>query len=237
MIDSEKKAVILVSGGIDSAVTLAIARSEGFHCIALSFDYGQRHRVELEYAKKIAADFASRHVIIPIDFTKIGGSALTDEIPVPKSNEYRKDPAEIPITYVPARNTIFLSFALALAETSNAESIFIGANAIDFSGYPDCRPGYISAFEIVANMGTKTAVQQKRRFTIRAPLIKLTKAEIILKGIQLGVDFRHTNSCYDPDPDGRACGSCDSCLIRKKGFLEAGIPDPTSYRTTGDPDG
>jgi 7-cyano-7-deazaguanine synthase len=220
------KAIVLVSGGLDSATALAVARSEGYDCLALSFDYGQRHRVELEAARKVARSLdAAEHRIIEIDLTQFGASALTDKnIDVPtQAGE------GIPVTYVPARNTIFLSYALACAEVAGAADIFIGVNAVDYSGYPDCRPEYIAAFEAMANLATKAAVEG-RKLTIHTPLIDLTKAEIIRKGVDLDVDYSLTLSCYQPDDQGRACGACDSCRFRKEGFAAAGIPDPTRYR-------
>lgn len=220
-----KKAVVLLSGGIDSSTTLAVAKSEGFECYALSFNYGQRHRVELEFAKKMAQHLGVKeHLIVSFDLRKIGGSALTEEIDVPKKNV-----EGIPITYVPARNTIFLSFALAWAEVLGAENIFIGANVVDYSGYPDCRPEYLQAFEQMANLATKASVQGFLRFKIQAPLLYMTKAQIIKKGIELGVDYSFTWSCYDPEgefPNIRPCLKCPSCIYRKKGFEEAGIIDP-----------
>lgn len=224
---SAKKAVILLSGGLDSATTLAIARYEGFETYALSFDYGQRHRVEIEAAKEIARTFGvARHVIRPIDLRQFGGSALTSDLPVPKDRSIEAMSAEIPITYVPARNTIFLSFALAWAEVLGSSDIFLGVNALDYSGYPDCRPEYIEAFTRMANLATKAAVEGKQRLTIHTPLIHLTKAQIIRRGLDLGVDYALTTSCYDPTPEGRACGRCDSCLLREKGFEEVGLADP-----------
>jgi len=221
-----KRAVCLLSGGLDSATTLAIAKSDQFDCYALSFRYGQRHRREIEAAKKICASIGvARHLIMGIDFSSIGGSALTDDIPVPKGRTESMMKASIPVTYVPARNTVFLSFALAWAETLDAQDIFIGVNALDYSGYPDCRPEYIQAFEKMANLATKKGVEGNV-FRIHTPLIEMTKGQIIRKGIELCVDFSLTHSCYDPSPDGLACGMCDSCLIRKKGFEEAGISDP-----------
>lgn len=224
-----KQAVCLLSGGLDSSTTLAIAQSEKFDCCAISFNYGQRHVREIESAKKIAGRAGIiRHLIMDIDFTSIGGSALTAEIPVPKGRNESMMKQGIPITYVPARNTVFLALALAWAETLGAVDIFIGVNALDYSGYPDCRPEYIRAFEKMANLATKRGIDGDR-YTIHTPLIQMTKAEIIRKGTDLGVDFSLTHSCYDPSPDGLACGLCDSCLIRKKGFQEAGIPDPITY--------
>ncbi len=221
-----KRAVCLLSGGLDSATTLAIAKSGQFDCYALSFRYGQRHYREIEAAKKISVFVGVvKHLIMEIDFSSIGGSALTAEIPVPKGRTESMMRESIPVTYVPARNTVFLSLALAWAETLDASDIFIGVNALDYSGYPDCRPEYIQAFEKMANLATKKGVEGNA-FRIRTPLIEMTKAQIIRKGIALGVDFSLTHSCYDPTPEGLACGMCDSCLIRKKGFEEAGISDP-----------
>ncbi|MBD3290266.1 7-cyano-7-deazaguanine synthase QueC [candidate division KSB1 bacterium] len=226
-----EKAVILLSGGLDSTTVLASAKDEGYELYALSIRYGQRHQFELEAAKKIARYFnVAQHLVLDIDMRKIGGSALTDRIDVPKSqNIDSMEKNNIPITYVPARNTIFLSFALAWAEVLNACHIFIGANAVDYSGYPDCRPEYIEAFEKMSNLATRTGVAGKH-ISVHAPIIHLNKAEIIRKGVELGVDFTLTHSCYDPSRDGKACGSCDSCQLRKKGFREAGIQDPTMYQ-------
>ena len=222
------KAVCLLSGGLDSATCLAIARREGYECHALSFDYGQRHRVELEAAAKVALSLgAAAHRIVRIDLRAFGHSALTDEIDVPKGRSEEEMGAEIPVTYVPARNTIFLSFALAWAETLEASAIFIGVNALDYSGYPDCRPEFIRAFERMANLATRAGVEGRTRVKIHAPLIDLTKAGIVRLGRELGVNFSLTHSCYDPDPHGRPCGLCDSCLLRRKGFAEAGMLDPT----------
>jgi 7-cyano-7-deazaguanine synthase len=224
-----KRAVCLLSGGLDSTTTLAIAKSNRFDCYALSFRYGQRHHREVDAAKKISASIGvARHLIMEIDFSSIGGSALTAEIPVPKGRTESMMKASIPVTYVPARNTVFLSLALAWAETLDASDIFIGVNALDYSGYPDCRPEYIKAFEKMANLATKKGVE-KNPFKIRTPLIRMTKAQIIRKGMDLGVDFSMTHSCYDPSSEGLACGLCDSCLIRKKGFEEAGFSDPVKY--------
>jgi 7-cyano-7-deazaguanine synthase len=223
----EKKAVILLSGGIDSTTTMAIAKSEFYLLYGLTFRYGQRHIREVECARKVAGVLGTEsHAILDIDLGKIGGSALTDEIEVPKSRSWGEIESGIPLTYVPARNTIFLSYALAWAEVMEAPEIFIGVNAVDYSGYPDCRPEYIAAFEKMANLALKKAVEGKMKITVRTPLINMTKGEIIRRGMELGVDYRLTHSCYDPFPDGSACGYCDSCLIRKKGFEEAGIPDP-----------
>lgn len=224
-----KKAVILLSGGIDSAVSLAIAKKDGFECYCLSFDYGQRHRWELECASKIAkAIGAKEHLIFALNLRAIGGSALTDDIEVPTDRDLVEIASQIPVTYVPARNTIFLSIALAYAEVKKAYDIFIGVNAIDYSGYPDCRQQYIEAFEKMANLATKEAVQG-RHFKIHTPLISLKKSEIISLGHSLGVDFSLTNSCYQPSKEGIACGSCDSCLLRKQGFKDALIEDVTRY--------
>ena len=223
-----RPAIILLSGGLDSATCLAIAEAEGFSPLhTLAFDYGQRHRHELIAAAKLAADAnVHEHRTIRIDLRQFGKSALTDDLAVPKNRDERAMTADIPITYVPARNTIFLSYALAWAEVLDAPNVFIGVNAIDYSGYPDCRPEFIRAFEAAANLGTKFA----GRFKIHTPLINLTKGQIIQRGTELGVDYSLTHSCYDPDEQGRACGHCDSCLLRKKGFAEAGVPDPTRYR-------
>ncbi|HPA15496.1 MAG TPA: 7-cyano-7-deazaguanine synthase QueC [Desulfobacterales bacterium] len=231
IMSEKKKAVVLLSGGIDSTTALAIAKNEGFEIFSLSFFYGQRHSFELYAARKIAATFhVKKHLILNTDLQKIGGSALTDTIPVPKCRDEKKMTQEIPVTYVPARNTIFLSYALAWAEVLQAGDIFIGVNAIDYSGYPDCRPDFINAFEHMANLATKAGVEGKIRTKIRTPLIRMTKAQIIRKGIELNVDYGLTHSCYDPSPEGLACGSCDSCLLRKKGFEEAGVRDPARYR-------
>ncbi|MBW1679698.1 MAG: 7-cyano-7-deazaguanine synthase QueC [Deltaproteobacteria bacterium] len=227
---NDQKAVVLSSGGLDSTTTMAIARSEGYAIHSLSFHYGQRHVLELEAAQRVARALgAAKHMIINIDLRIIGGSALTDDIHVPKGRSIQQMEKGIPITYVPARNTIFLSYALSWAEVLGALDIFIGVNAIDYSGYPDCRPEYIDAFERMANLGTKVGVEGTTKIKIRTPLIHMTKAEIIRKGIELGVDYSMTHSCYDPSPEGKACGQCDSCLLRKKGFKEAGVPDPIEY--------
>lgn len=227
---SDKKAVILSSGGIDSTTVMAIARAEGYDLYSLTFNYGQRHTCELEAARRVADSFRIRdHLVISIDLRAIGGSALTDTIDVPKGRSIDDMAEEIPVTYVPARNTIFLSYALAWAEVLQAGDIFIGVNAVDYSGYPDCRPEFIAAFERLANLATRAAVAGKMRMTIRAPLISMTKAQIIRKGIELGVDYGLTHSCYDPTPSGKACGRCDSCILRRRGFEEAGVPDPTVY--------
>ena len=224
-----KKAVVLLSGGLDSATVLAIARERGFELHALSFDYGQRHRVELKAAQQIAHSFGAKHSVISFDLRQFGGSALTGDIDVPKNRSHDQMSEGIPITYVPARNTIFLSFALGVAETIGTFDVFVGVNALDYSGYPDCRPEFIKAFESLANVATKAGVEGQR-FNIHAPLIRMTKAQIIREGTRLGVDYSMTTSCYDPSPDGRACGRCDSCQLRRKGFAEAGLADPTLYR-------
>jgi len=228
---ADKRAVVLLSGGLDSATTLAIARAEGFECYALTFRYGQRHRKEIEAAKKIAKSLgATEHRIIDIDLAGIGGSALTDStIEVPKDRPELGNLAQIPSTYVPARNTIFLSYALAWAEVLGAFDIFIGVNATDYSGYPDCRADFIAAFEETANLATAAAVQHKGRYRIHTPIMDMTKAQIILTGTKLGVDFSLTHSCYDPDERERSCGRCDSCRLRLKGFAEAGLKDPIEY--------
>ena len=224
-----KKAVVLLSGGIDSSTTLAIAKDSGFEVYAISFRYGQRHHFEIDAAKKIAGKVdVKEHLIMNFDLSSFGGSALTDKIPVPKNKRVEDIGKEIPVTYVPARNIIFLSLALGWAEVLGVTDIFIGVNAIDYSGYPDCRPEFIRAFEKTANLGTKSGVEGNI-IKIHTPLISLSKAEIIKKGIELGVDYSLTHSCYDPDDRGRACGNCDSCLLRKKGFFDAGVEDPTSY--------
>ena len=225
-LDTGGKAVCLLSGGLDSSTCLALARREGYECYALSFDYGQRHRVELEAAARVAQALgAARHVVARIDLRQIGHSALTDDLAVPKGRSAQDMSHGIPVTYVPARNTIFLSFALAWAEVLEAPDIFIGVNALDYSGYPDCRPEYIEAFESMANLATKAGVEGRLRVRIHTPLIRLSKAEIVKLGRELGLDFSLTHSCYDPDAAGRPCGQCDSCLLRHKGFEEAAIAD------------
>jgi 7-cyano-7-deazaguanine synthase len=224
-----KHAVVLLSGGLDSATTLAIARSQGYEAYALSFDYGQRHQRELDAARKIAKSLGAKgHRIVKIDNQIFAGSALTDDVDVPKSRSEEEIGSGIPPTYVPARNTIFLAHALAWAETIPAGHIFIGANAIDYSGYPDCRPEFIALFETLANVATK-ATAEGARIQIHAPLLPLSKADIVRKAVELDVDFSLTHSCYDPTPDGRACGKCDSCQLRLKGFREAGVTDPIKY--------
>jgi len=227
-----KRAVCLVSGGLDSATSLACARRDGFEVYALSFDYGQRHKVELEAAARVAKALgAARHEITRIDLRLFGGSALTGEIEVPKHRAAAEMSRGIPVTYVPARNTIFLSFALAWAEVLGASDIYLGVNAVDYSGYPDCRPEYIEAFRRMANLATKSGVEGLMALNIHTQLIALSKAEIIRLGVSLGVDYSLTHSCYDPDPAGLACGECDSCRLRLAGFAEAGLSDPLQYQT------
>lgn len=225
-----KKAVVCLSGGLDSATISAIAREEGYELYALSFKYGQRHGVEMKAAQRVAKMLnVKEHKTAEIDLRLFGGSALTDDIEVPKDRDETEMNSEIPVTYVPARNTIFLSFALAWAEVLGAYDIFIGVNAVDYSGYPDCRPEFITAYENTANLATAYGVENDKRIRIHTPLIDLTKAEIIQRGTQLGVDYGQTLSCYDPTEDGLACGHCDSCQLRAKGFADANIPDPTRY--------
>jgi 7-cyano-7-deazaguanine synthase len=225
-----KNAIVLLSGGLDSTTVLAIAQSQGFTAYALSFRYGQRHSIELDAAKRVAQQFdVARHVIADIDLRTFGGSALTDDIDVPKHDSADGLDAQVPVTYVPARNTIFLSFALAWAEVLAAEDIFIGVSALDYSGYPDCRPEFIQAFQSMANLATVAGVQGTQSLKIHTPLIDLTKAQTIEKGLELGVDYSDTISCYDPAEDGRSCGQCDACLLRKRGFVEAGLEDPIRY--------
>jgi 7-cyano-7-deazaguanine synthase len=220
------KAICLLSGGLDSATCLALARRDGFACYALSFDYGQRHRFELEAARQVAGALgAERHIVTKIGLDAFGGSALTADIAVPKGRSLEEMGQGIPVTYVPARNTIFLSFALAWAETVESADIFIGVNALDYSGYPDCRPEYIEAYERMANLATKAGVEGRTKLKIHTPLLHLTKAQIVRLGRDVGVPFGLTHSCYDPAPDGRPCGACDACLLRRKGFEEAGIED------------
>lgn len=224
-----KRAVVLLSGGIDSTTTLTIAIAKGYDAYALSFDYGQRHQIETEAARRVAKSLgAKEHRVAKIDLRIFGGSALTDDIDVPRKRSEKEIAHGIPITYVPARNAIFLAYALAWAEVIPASDIFLGVNAIDYSGYPDCRPEFIEAFENVANLGTKAGVEG-RRFQIHTPLIKFSKAEIVRKAVELGIDLSLTHSCYDPTLEGLACGECDSCLLRLKGFREAGMKDPTRY--------
>ena len=222
-----RKAVVLLSGGLDSTTVLAIAKSEGYEPHAMSFRYGQRHVVELQSAQLIAARMGVRkHVIVDIDLRQFGASALTADIPVPKGHKADAMPAGIPVTYVPARNTVFLSFALAWAETLGSQDIFMGVNALDYSGYPDCRPEYIAAYERMANLATRAGVEGSQRLQIHTPLIAMTKAQIIARGLELGVDYSLTTSCYDPGLDGQPCGACDSCVLRAKGFSESGVTDP-----------
>jgi 7-cyano-7-deazaguanine synthase len=230
-----RSAIVLSSGGLDSTTCLALAKADGFAKLySLTFDYGQRHRHELAAAERVAAEFGvAEHRVIKIDLRQFGRSALTaDDIAVPKDRDEKSMAGDIPVTYVPARNTIFLSYALAWAEVLGVLDVYIGVNAIDYSGYPDCRPEFIAAFEQMANLATKLTTSGSKgsnRFTIHAPLIRMTKSEIIRRGAALNIDYSLTHSCYDPTPDGLACGRCDSCLLRKKGFAEAGVPDPTSY--------
>lgn len=231
-----RKSIVLLSGGLDSATTLAITRSEGFECYALTFRYGQRHLIEIEAARRVAkAAGVVEHRIVDIDLRSFGGSALTDLcIDVPKDRPIEAEVSEIPVTYVPARNTIFLSYALAWAEVLGVFDIFIGVNSTDYSGYPDCRPEFIEAFERMANLATAAAVEGKGRFRIHTPIINMTKAEIIKTGVKLGVDYSLTHSCYDPDEKGRACGQCDSCKLRLKGFAQAGLKDLVEYRISNE---
>ncbi len=223
-----KRAVALASGGLDSSAAIAIAQKQGYEVHALSFDYGQRHRCELAAARRVMQSLGIKdHVVIAIDLRTLGGSALTADIAVPKNRDIRT--TEIPVTYVPARNTIFLSFALGFCEVLQAQDIFIGVNALDYSGYPDCRPEFLESFEKLANLATKAGVEGATKYRIHAPLLHWTKAQIILAGMEAGVDFSLTHSCYDPSPQGWACGACDSCILRRKGFEEASIQDPTKY--------
>ncbi len=225
------RAVVLLSGGLDSTTTFAVARAQGFEVYALSVDYGQRHRVELERAAAVARELgAADHRTVRLDLRQIGGSALTADVAVPKDRTADELGRGIPVTYVPARNTILLGLALGYAEVVGAFDIFIGANVLDYSGYPDCRPEFLEAFERLADLATKAGVEGTGRFRVHAPLLKMTKAAIIREGVRLGVDYSQTLSCYDPDPQGRACGRCDSCQLREKGFAEAGVPDPTAYQ-------
>lgn len=228
---ARRNAVVLLSGGLDSSTTLAIAQSEGFEVYALSFRYGQRHQFEIEAAKRIAKrSGVTQHVIADIDLRLFGGSALTSDIEVPKGRSMGEMGEGVPVTYVPARNTVFLSFALAWAEVLGSSDIFIGVNAIDYSGYPDCRPEYIAAYEKMANLATKAGVQGTQRLKIHTPLIQLTKAQIVRTGLDLGVDYALTHTCYDPDADGKSCGKCDACQLRLKGFAECGVRDPVAYQ-------
>jgi len=228
---NDKRAVVLLSGGLDSATTLALARREGFRTATLTIDYGQRHRQELECARRISQALGAwRHTVVSVDLRALGGSALTAGIDVPKDRAQEEIGQGIPITYVPARNTVLLGLALGFAETLQAFDIFIGANAVDYSGYPDCRPEFLTQFERLANLATKAAVEGHGVFRLHAPLLNKTKAEIIQHGMRLGVDYSLTLSCYDPDPEGRPCGRCDSCRLRLKGFEQAGVKDPVTYQ-------
>jgi len=228
---TSKRAVLLLSGGLDSATAGAVAQRDGFEVHALSFRYGQRHVAELDAARRVAGHLGVRdHKIVPIDLRAFGGSALTDDIPVPKDRDASEMGAEIPVTYVPARNTIFLSFALAWAEVLGSSDIYLGVNALDYSGYPDCRPEYLDAYQAMARLATKAGVEGSSLLDLHAPLIALTKAQIISLGLSLGVDYGITVSCYDAEETGAACGRCDSCILRRKGFVEAGVADPTRYR-------
>lgn len=234
MSDAGRTAVVLLSGGIDSATALAVAQQQGYAAAALTFRYGQRHAVEIEAARRVArARRVERHEIVDLDLRRFGGSALTSDTPVPKDRAPHELALGIPVTYVPARNTIFLSFALAWSEVLGAHDIFIGVNALDYSGYPDCRPEYIAAFQAMADLATRAGVEGKQRLHIHTPLIALTKRQIIETGAALGVDYALTSSCYDPSPAGIACGRCDACLLRLKGFAEAGLPDPIPYQAAG----
>ncbi len=230
MENTNPKAVVLLSGGLDSTTALAVAQQEGYHPYAITFRYGQRHLVEIEGARRVAARAGvAEHIIVDFDLRMIGGSALTSDLAVPKGRAIEAMGQGIPVTYVPARNTIFLSFALAWAEVLGAGDIFMGVNALDYSGYPDCRPEYIAAYERMANLATRAGVEGQQRLTIHTPLIQLTKAQIIQRGLALGVDYGLTITCYDPTPEGTACGQCDACLLRLKGFAEAGVADPVVY--------
>ena len=224
------KAVVLSSGGLDSTTVMGMAQKQGYRLYSLTFDYGQRHRIELDAAARVAKAFnAAKHMVIHLDLRNIGGSALTDDIPVPKTRNNLYESNDIPVTYVPARNTIFLSYALAWAEVIHSNAIFIGVNALDYSGYPDCRPEFIRAFEHLANLATRSGVQGINTIKIHTPLIQMTKAEIIRTGTAMGIDFAITHSCYDPVSDNLSCGQCDSCRLRLKGFSEAGLTDPLTY--------
>jgi 7-cyano-7-deazaguanine synthase len=228
------KAVVLASGGIDSSTVLALARRQGYEIYALTFDYGQRHQHELAAARRVVSSLGARqHVLARIDLRVFGGSALTADLNVPKGRLLERGSSAIPVTYVPARNTIFLSYALGWCEVLGAQDIFIGANAVDYSGYPDCRPAFLDQFEHLAQVATKAGVEGSARYRIHAPLLHMSKAEIIQTGHDAGVDFSLTHSCYDPSPEGLACGACDSCILRQRGFREAGLPDPTRYQNLG----
>jgi 7-cyano-7-deazaguanine synthase len=236
MSQQSKSAVVLLSGGLDSTTTLAIAKHEGFRLHALTFQYGQRHAIEIAAARRVAqAMGVERHVIVDIDLRVFGGSALTDDLAVPKNRTQEAIGEGIPVTYVPARNTVFLAYALAFAEVTGSQDIFIGANALDYSGYPDCRPEFIRAFEAMANLATKAAIEGHQRLHIHTPLMQFSKAQIIQRGRELGVDYGLTHSCYDPSRDGTSCGQCDSCLLRLKGFAEVGVADPIAYRDLPQP--
>jgi 7-cyano-7-deazaguanine synthase len=225
--EASPRAVVLLSGGLDSTTVLAIAKSQGFSVFAMSFRYGQRHIAELESARRVAATSGvEKHIVVDIDLRQFGGSALTSDVDVPKGRSLVSMSDGVPVTYVPARNTVFLSFAIAWAETIGAKDLFLGVNALDYSGYPDCRPEFIQAYEVMANLATKAGVEGKQRLKIHAPLIQLSKAQIVARGFELGVDYSVTSSCYDPSPDGAPCGECDSCLLRAKGFAEVGRSDP-----------
>jgi 7-cyano-7-deazaguanine synthase len=228
---SEKKAVVLLSGGLDSTTVAAIAKRQGFAVYALSFDYGQNHKQELDSAARVAEKLrVAKHAVVKVDLRSFGGSALTSDMPIPKNRSAGDIGTGVPVTYVPARNTVFLSLALAWAETLGATDIFLGVNALDYSGYPDCRPEFIAAFERMANLGTKIGTEGGRRIHLHTPLISMTKKEIVQTGLSLGVDYSMTTTCYDPSPSGEACGACDACQLRLKGFAEAGVADPAQYR-------
>ena len=236
MIQQPASAVVLLSGGLDSTTTLAIAKHKGFRLHALTFQYGQRHAIEIDAARRVAqAIGVERHVIVDIDLRIFGGSALTDDLAVPKSRALHEMTERIPITYVPARNTVFLAYALAFAEVAESADIFLGVNALDYSGYPDCRPEFIRAFETMANLATKAAVEGHQQLRLHTPLMQLTKAQIIQRGAELGGNYGLTHSCYDPSPDGASCGQCDACVLRLKGFAEAGVADPIPYRAPSSP--
>jgi len=231
MSEASPRAVVLLSGGLDSSTVLAIAKAQGFSIFAMSFRYGQRHITELEFARKVAASAGvERHIVVDIDLRQFGGSALTSDIDVPKSRSLASMSEGVPVTYVPARNTVFLSFATAWAETIDSKDIFLGVNALDYSGYPDCRPKFVQAYEVMANLATRAGIEGKQRLKIHTPLIQLSKAQIVARGLELGVDYSITSSCYDPSPDGAPCGECDSCLLRAKGFAEIGRSDPLVER-------
>lgn len=231
-----RRAIVLLSGGLDSTTTLAIAKSDGFDIYAMTFRYGQRHLAEIEASRRVAErEGVAEHMVVDIDLRLFGGSALTSDIEVPKGRAVDDMASGIPVTYVPARNTIFLSFALAWAEALKCEDIYIGVNALDYSGYPDCRPEFIEAYQRMANLATREGVEGRQRLTIHTPLIALTKGQIVRRGLDLGVDYSETSTCYDPSPAGEACGECDACLLRLKGFAENGLRDPAPYRTEAQP--